>query len=391
MPASRRRSRTVPAVLALALLALAVFGAASALAGPTVTVRVEGESATLLPATTVTLNSSVPVGHCPGNSAAAAINQAVNGNWDHGEAFSNGNFTETILGETHDFTHNSDTWAEWIDDRWGSGICQNLLSEGDEVLMIADHEPEPSFAPTSFPLVVSEIPASAQVGVPFTVHIDEVVVGAEALYGAGTPTPVAGVTLTGAGAVATLSDANGTATITITSPGNITLRATKAPDAPSLPFVVCTHVANDGGCGTQAPSGSTSTAGSTAAATYKGPFAVVANATGVADNHVYAEGHAPKVLSGSVLAHTRLASVSLRLRREYRGRCYAYNGASERFARAHCGQASFFEVSTMPSFSYLLPAALARGRYVLDIEATDAAGNTTSLARGTSRIVFYVR
>ena len=35
--------------------------------------------------------------------------------------------------------------------------------------------------------------------------------------------------------------------------------------------------------------------------------------------------------------------------------------------------------------------ALAPGRYVLDIEATDVAGNHTSLARGTSRIVFYVR
>ena len=35
--------------------------------------------------------------------------------------------------------------------------------------------------------------------------------------------------------------------------------------------------------------------------------------------------------------------------------------------------------------------ALPPGRYVLDIEATDVTGNHTSLARGTSRIVFYVR
>jgi hypothetical protein len=377
-------------VLALALLALAVFGTTTALAGPTVTVRVEGETATL-PATTVTLSAPEPVSGCPADSVAAAINLAVNGNWDHGEAFGGGGFTDTILGETHEFTHNSDTWAEWVDDRWGSGICKDLLSEGDEVLMIADHEPEPTFGPTSFPLVVSGIPASAQVGVPFSVHVDEVVVGPEAPFGAGTPTPVAGVTLTGAGAIATPSDASGSATVTLTSPGNISLRATKAPDAPSLPFVVCTHVANDGGCGSAQAPGSTSTTGPSSAAVYKGPFAVVAKATGVADSHVYAQGHGPKVLSGTVLAHTRLTSVSLRLRREFRGRCYAYNGAGERFARARCGQASFFKISTMPSFSYLLPAALAPGRYVLDIEATDAAGNTTALARGTSRIVFFVR
>jgi hypothetical protein len=82
--------------------------------------------------------------------------------------------------------------------------------------------------------------------------------------------------------------------------------------------------------------------------------------------------------------------VSLRLRRSYRGRCYGFDGASVRFVRSRCGQGSFFKVSKSSAFSYLLPAALARGRYVLDVQATDAAGNKTSLARGSSRIVFYV-
>ena len=63
----------------------------------------------------------------------------------------------------------------------------------------------------------------------------------------------------------------------------------------------------------------------------------------------------------------------------------------ERFLRARCAEGSFFKVSTTGSFSYLLPSALQPGRYVLDIKASDAAGNTTTLARGTSRIVFYVR
>jgi hypothetical protein len=58
---------------------------------------------------------------------------------------------------------------------------------------------------------------------------------------------------------------------------------------------------------------------------------------------------------------------------------------------ARCGSATFFAVSKEPSFSYLLPKGLSPGRYVLDIKATDVAGNTTSLARGTSRLVFYVR
>jgi hypothetical protein len=123
---------------------------------------------------------------------------------------------------------------------------------------------------------------------------------------------------------------------------------------------------------------------------YTGPYAVVAKATGLIDGHVYSRRHAPRVLTGSVLAHTTVRSVSIRLRRSYRGHCHAYDGTRERFLSARCGHGSFFKVSTEPSFSYLLPSALPAGRYVLDIEATDAAGNRTRLARGTSRIVFYV-
>jgi hypothetical protein len=109
------------------------------------------------------------------------------------------------------------------------------------------------------------------------------------------------------------------------------------------------------------------------------------------DSHTYKRGHAPRVLSGSVLAHTTVSSVSLTLRRSYRGRCYAFNGVSTRFVRARCGTGHPFKVSDNGVFSYLLPSALPPGRYVLDIQATDAAGNRTTLARGTSRVVFYVR
>jgi hypothetical protein len=43
------------------------------------------------------------------------------------------------------------------------------------------------------------------------------------------------------------------------------------------------------------------------------------------------------------------------------------------------------------SVSYLLPHRLRRGRYVLDVIAVDGAGNREPLARGTSRVVFFVR
>ena len=42
-------------------------------------------------------------------------------------------------------------------------------------------------------------------------------------------------------------------------------------------------------------------------------------------------------------------------------------------------------------FSYLLPAALPAGRYVLDVIVIDRAGNrTTTYQRTRNRVVFYV-
>ncbi len=398
-PALAARVSIVCAVLATVALPLAALSSPStALAGPIVTVRIEGESSTLLPRTTVTLNAPEPVSGCPANSVAAAINLAVGGNWDHGEAGGGGgDFTQTILGETHAFTHEGDTWAEWVNYKWGGGICTDLLSEGAEVLMVADHEPEPTFAPTVWPLVATSAPSSVQVGVPFTVQVSEIRTppGTFAEPGQGTPTPVAGAAVSGAGVSGGTSDASGMATVTLSSSGSFTLHASKTGDAPSATFIVCAHNGNDGSCGTQATtgsSGSQSSAGGTSnVVPYKGPYALVPRVPDLIDGHTYEHGHSPRVLTGSVLAHTTVSSIALTLRRSYRHRCYAFDGVTTRFVRARCGTGKPFQVSTNGLFSYLLPSALAPGRYVLDIQATDAAGNRTTLARGTSRIVFYVR
>jgi hypothetical protein len=398
-PVRAARASIAWAALACAALLLAFLGSpATVLAAPTVTVRIEGESSTLLGRTTVTLNAPEPVSGCPANSVAAAINLAVGGNWDHGEAGSGGgDFTQTILGEMHAFTHEGDTWAEWVNYKWGGGVCTDLLNEGDEVLMVADHEPEPTFAPTVWPLVATGIPSSVQVGVPFTVRVSEIrtPAGTFAEPGQGTPTPVAGAAVSGAGAVGGVSDAGGTATVTLNSAGNFTLRASKGGDAPSATFVVCAHNGNDGTCGTHTASGSagsqTSAGGISAGAPYKGPYALVPQVPGLIDGHIYTRTRAPRILAGSVLAHTTVSAIALTLRRSYRHHCYAFDGVTTRFVRARCGTGKPFQVSTNGLFSYLLPSALQPGRYVLDIQATDAAGNRTTLARGTSRIVFYVR
>jgi hypothetical protein len=395
-----RRALSVGVSLVCVSLLSLFLCVSAAFAGPTVKVRVEGEASTLLPLTSVTLESPEPVSGCPADSANAAINLAVNGNWDHGdEEGSKGDFTQTILGETHAFTNDSDTWAVWIDDKWGGGICEDLLSEGDEVLLIADHEPEP-FAPTVLPLVLTGAPATVVAGTSFTVDVDKVHTrsGTFPEVGEGTPEPESGVTVAADGSSAE-SNAGGVATLTLTQPGTYALTARKSGDAPSAPVTLCVRESSGAGCGFHVSPGasSSSDSGSSAGgatlpnAPYTGPYALVAKASSVIEGHVYKRGNAPRILSGSVLAHTTVTATSLELRREYKGRCYAFNGVTTRFARAHCGGGSFFKVSNNGVFSYLLPAALAPGRYVLDVQATDAAGNRTTPARGTTRIVFYVR
>ncbi len=389
------RASVLSSVLTVGVLVAVLVLPSAALASPTVNVRVQGEASTLLPLTAVTLEKPEPVSECPADSVNAAINLAVHGNWDHGdEEGSKGDFTETILGETHAFTHESDTWAVWINDKWGGGICEDLLSEGDEVLLVADHEPEP-FAPTVLPLAMAGVPSSVLVGASFNVSVNKIHTRAGTFpeIGEGTPEPESGVTVSGGGASAT-TDANGVATLAFARSGTYTLIASEPGAAPSAPVSICVRESGEPACGVQGSPGSSSASspasGPSVGASYKGAYALVPKLTSLLDGHTYTRGHAPRVLSGSVLGHTTISSISLTLRRQYRGRCYAFDGVSTRFVRARCGTGSPFKVSSNGLFSYLLPSALEPGRYVLDIAATDAAGNRTTLARGTSRIVFYV-
>jgi hypothetical protein len=395
---SARKPSTLLASLTLTLLlpaTLALAGAPPALAGAPVTVRVEGINQTLLPPTQVTTDATTSVvkdgnneHSCSGGSAAGALQLATGGSWN-GEWFSGfGYSAETILGEAHAFEPGAAAnyfWSYWLDNKASSvGICEGELQAGQSILFFPECFSETGACPAPpNPLGISA-PAVAQRGAP----IDVTVTSYDNVSGAASP--AVGAAVTGGGAGAT-TDSAGHATLAIPQAGNVQLQVT-APGSVRTETSVCVHDGNDGTCGTTSPSGSsTPVPGGAAAAAYKGPYAVVAQATGVQDGHVYPRGRGPKVLAGTIAAHASVTSVSLKLRRSHRGRCFAYDGVAERFKRARCGEGSFFTVGSAPSFSYLLPAALAPGRYVLDMQAGDAAGNRTTLARGTSRIVFYVR
>lgn len=394
MQPSRARAARASIATAVVLLTFAL-GVPAALAGPTVTVRIEGTSSTLLPATTVTLGTAEPLKGCAAGSAAAAIDIATGGNWDRKA------FTETILGETHSFTH-SDTWAEWINNKWGGGICNDILHEGDEVLMVADVQAPPTYAASVLPLVVGEVPAVVQSGSAFAVKVSVAhLPPGEVPPGSGTLEAAEGVTVS-AGETSATSGANGVATLTLGSVGTVTLRASRAGDAPSRTFTICVHNGNDGNCGTPRAPASGGVQPLTAtperrpqspqALPYVGPFALVAAIAGLPDGRTYRVGHGPQLIAGQISAHASVNDVSLRLHRSLGRRCWNYDGARERFTRAGCGEPpAFLKVSAGASFFYLLAAQLPRGRYVLDLQASDAAGNHLTPARGTSRLVFYVR
>ncbi len=399
-----RASRAAPAAVVLLLLVL--LSAPSALAGTpaTVTVRVLGPAPAyeaLSAPTQVTTTSALVTkegGECSGTSAGGALELATNGNWQGTWSASYKDYEVIAIdGRSFPFEEGSPAdfyWSFWHNYVYSEvGVCEAELAPGDQVLFVPSCY-GPSCPPEPTRLLAIEAPATVEPG-----HAVSVAVRSYPATG-GASSPAAAVAVTGAGA-GVQTDGTGHATVTFPADGTYVLRAAGAggEDPQAIPgeASVCVHTGNDGACGTQVLSGSnvgsnagSSTGSATTATPYKGPFALVPKLTSVLDGHLYGPAHAPRLLTGAVSAHATVTSVSLKLRREYRHRCYAYDGVLTRFVRTRCGEGAFFRVSGDSQFSYLLPSALPPGRYVLDIEATDAAGNRTTLARGTSRIVFYV-
>lgn len=395
------RARLLVSLVTIGVLA-ASFGVSSALAGEpaNVTVRVEGFDGTLLPQTHVsTTTAPVPVegGTCSGTSAGGALYDATSGDWEarsepEGVAILgiDGLDLPPFGAEAYAY------WAVWVNDEFAKqGACSEELGQGANVVFVGQcFAPGPecttsTTAPDHFLISTPPTSTAVRVGEPVSITIGSL----STESGVREPVLPAGVAVT-AGSTSATPNAQGVATLSFAAAGTYTLQAHAPDSAPSDPYTVCVHNGNDGTCGTQAPTvtaGGGVSASSTRSILYTGPYALVPHLTSVLNGRVYLANHAPRLLAGSVSAHSPVTSVSLRLRREYHHRCYAYDGLTTRFVKARCGRGSFFKVANGGSFSYLLPAALAPGRYVLDIEATDAAGNRTTLARGTSRVVFDVR
>jgi len=189
-----RRSKLVctAAVLAcpIALIATSHAGAASATAAgnPTVTIRIEGATHTLLPATTVHTGAGsitvggAPAGACPETSAAGALQAATHGSWSGSWSTTyNDYLITTILGETE--SGSPAYWDILVNNVAATtGACEIQLHPGDQVLFAAVGTSD-----KGYPLAI-EAPSRVKKGHTFKAKV--------VYYDAkGTPRPLAGATL----------------------------------------------------------------------------------------------------------------------------------------------------------------------------------------------------
>jgi hypothetical protein len=386
---------------------LAALAAAPALAAPTVTIRVEGEHRTLLPQTTVTLDPAQVPGvsdECPGDTVAGAIDKGTNGDWDKSP------FVQTILGERRAFERN-DYWAAWYAGKLSDAICQQKVSDGDDVVLVGGFYDD-QFRPVDKPLTIREAPRTATAAEPFEVYVTRQEPDFENGnfgVGSGVPMPAGGVVVSGGGARA-VTGADGRATLRIDQPGSFALQAAtdgtrpdrsvpapvevgapgapppEVPAAPAAPLAPpCLTNGADGRCGTR---------------DLEAPTAFI---TSVREGAVFARRRGPRELSGTagILAAegirpdgTGILMIKLRLTRRAGARCSTWSPSRERFVRRPCGAANgfWFRAGERADWEYLLPARLGSGRYVLDADAIDRNGNRLrTRRRGENRVVFRVR
>ena len=399
------------ATLTLAVCASSAFAA-------TVTIRVEGATKTLLPPTKVTIPDGGQIpdveSGCEWNEQAGALEAGVKDQWDRDS------YVETILGEAYT---SSDTtgWYAWTNGDYGNGVCNTPIKDGDEVLFTASRFDRDDYNPNDLPLYLREVPARAEQGKPFTVRVEKSEPTATQYPpyydgGTGELKPAEGVVVQIGSALAK-TGADGRATITVNETGQLNAQARTEDNGAGRSTLspVCVScdpaqpVAGEQAPATQpgAPCATTGTDGFCGSIDRQAPKALI---TGVREGEKFGRGRGPRELTGriGVLAPfapraaldtlrgdpSGLHAVKLRLTRNDDGRCGAWSGSKERFVKRRCGARHgwWFAIGDESDWSYLLPARLPRGRYVLDVNAIDKAYNRDDKRRrGENRVVFRVR
>lgn len=253
------RARRATALAAVGLTALVALPSAANAAS--VTVRVEGQSATLLAETTVTIGSgsgyvnqygtSTPIGiRCRDDTAADALEKATRGDWDRSM------YIQTIEGERH--TYSPSSWTTYINRNYADwGVCDLRLADGDSLVFQAGlNDSNPHYRPYSPVLEWDGASAThAYAGASFAVDLIRWDVpntadipdpafppGTHWLTPASVDTAASGYTVTNGTYTAT-TNGSGVATLRIPTPGTYTFKASVPGSSTnwsrSLPHTVC--------------------------------------------------------------------------------------------------------------------------------------------------------
>jgi hypothetical protein len=219
---------------------------AAATSASTITVRVEGTTKTLVPATAVTLGAANVVkdgkaaDSCPGKSAAGALEVATHGDWGGTWSASyKAYFLTSIEGLTFAST-GAEYWAFWVNDApSAAGVCGYNPKPGDSLLFFPDCYGKK--CPKSAGVLGVKAPAVATVGRPYTVSVTAY------SDAKGTPSKASGAAVSAGGASAKTA-ASGTAKLSFAHAGHFTLTVTK-PNAVRTEASVCVQAAGTKTCG----------------------------------------------------------------------------------------------------------------------------------------------
>jgi hypothetical protein len=383
-------------ILGLLVGGLALAATASPAMAASVSVELEGQTVQAAPVTVTTPAHVTKDGgiDCDGSTLVGALQAATNGDWT-----ADGGGVIGIKGEVHPFAANQPSWAVYLNGSFvNDGPCTAPVKDGDKVVFFLSNAfttPPVGFGEP----VLLDAPAMLVPGTPTAVTVRESTTTFDPVTFAGTTAiaPSAGATVAGGTAPAT-TGADGTAQVTVPG-GPYTLVANKGDRAPSR-MTGCATNGHDGFCGTATPVSTglptpCFTRGNDGLCGAADKVAANGALTSMPEGKKYAKGKGPRQIAGHVATDPAgLADVRVRLTRNDHGSCTSYDGKKERFVmEKKCGatHGTYFSVGAKQDFTYLLPAKLGRGRYVLDLQVVDKAGNKTAqLARGTSRVVFTV-
>jgi hypothetical protein len=345
-------------------------------AGPaTVTMRIEGKGKTIVEEqplrTTLDPVSKPGGGTCSGTSVAGSLDHAVGGDWD-GPYFAPDYFVERIRDESYPFGATPDGWTYWVNNREATvGMCSYELQEGDSVLWFVSRCEFDGSTCTNSPVQPLELRAPATASTSASAEMTVVRYASD-----GTASPAGDAHITGPGVDATTGP-DGRASVTFGQPGQIRLKADQAGSVRSAPETVSVSAP-----GVKAPP----------PVVQPDKTAPVGRIAGIREGQRFKRRRAPRTLRGTVSPDpSGLRAVKLSLTRSVRGRCQLYSPSRERFRNSRCGRRVSFSIGDRADWSYLLPHRLGKGRYVLDAIAVDKLGNRDRLARGRSRVVFFVR